>query len=262
MIEALQPYESMFNMTKILPGLGLGPHQIDKAQVAFYRQHGYLKVAALFSSGECDAILELAKGCANENYGALLNLDREIEEIRSVMKAPKIVSILETLQGAEVVGLQSQTIFKMPGSPFASQSWNVHQDNAYFQSADGVTLNCHIALADHDVENGCLFGYAGSHREGILLFEPTISHNAKPGENPGNKVPKEAIEKYAAAKVDFILKKGDVAFMEGNMFHGSYPNCSPDRARPVLTLCYITKGEHFEPGRTAKRVEISLRWDK
>jgi phytanoyl-CoA hydroxylase len=245
----------------ILPGLDLTPHRIDETQIESYRESGYLKIEGLFSPEECDAIQAITLESADENYGAILNLDRRVDEIRSVMKAPKIVSVLERLQGAEVVGLQSQAIFKVPGSPFASQAWNVHQDNAYFQSPDGAALNCHIALEDHDIENGCLFGYARSHKAGIVPFEPVISHNAKPGDNPGNKVPDEIVAKYEDSKVDFILQKGDTVFMEGNVFHGSYPNISKTRARPILTLCYITKGKHFEPGRTAKRREISLRWE-
>jgi ectoine hydroxylase-related dioxygenase (phytanoyl-CoA dioxygenase family) len=243
---------------KTLLTLDKTPYTADSGQLTHYREDGYLHVRGLFFEQECNTILEILLAHADEDRSPVLNLDREVSEVRSVMRAPKIVSILEVLQGREVVGLQSQIIFKEAGNPSSSQAWNVHQDNAYFCSPDGATLNCHIALDHHEVENGCLFGYAGSHREGVFPFEPTTSHNTKSGANSGNKVADEVIAKYAEAKVDFELEKGDVVFMHCNMLHGSYPNVSKERARPILTLCYISKGEYFEPGKTAKRKEIPL----
>jgi len=232
-------------------------YRLENKQILAYHETGFLTINKLFSAQECDDILKIVQQHADPNFSAILNLDRKVPELRKVMKSLKIVSILEALQQAEVVGLQTQAIFKEPRSPYASHAWNPHQDNAYFQSSDDAALNCHIILEDHDINNGCLYGFSGSHKEGIFPFTHTISYKAKANTNPGSSVSDEVIKKYSRNKVDFILKKGDVVFMHANTIHGSYPNLS-DRSRPILTMCYISKGEYFVPGKNAKRMEIPL----
>ena len=116
---------------------------LTQEEIRFYKDNGYLVVNVLFSPEECDRILEVCKSHADEKFSAILNLDREVPALRNVMKDPKIVQILVTLQGAEVVGLMSQVLFKEAGSPYAGQAWSPHQDNAYPKARDGayVTIN-------------------------------------------------------------------------------------------------------------------------
>lgn len=231
---------------------------LGKKQFDVYHDQGFLVVKNLFSDLECDDILKIIYQNADENFSTILNLDREEEEIRNVMKSQKIVPIIEDLQQAEVVGIQSQVVFKEPGSPYASYTWNPHQDNPYVQCRDGADLNCHIALVDHNIENGCLYGFSESHKEGAFPYESKISYGAKSGTNPGNKILDEILEKYKENYVDFFLEKGDTMFVHGNTIHGSHPNLSKTRARSILTLCYLNKGEFFVPGKNAKRVAIPL----
>lgn len=230
-------------------------YKLEREQIVAYHETGFLAVNKLFSAQECDDILGIVQQHADPNLSAILNLDRKVPEIRKIMKSPRIVSILETLLQGEVVGLQTQTIFKEPHTAYASHAWKPHQDNAYFKSPDGAALNCHILLEGHDKNNGCLYAFPGSHKEGTFPFTPTRSSN--PNTNPGSSVSDEVIKKYSRNKVDFALKKGDVVFMDANTIHGSYSNLS-DRSRPILTICYIRKGEYFVPGKNAKRMEIPL----
>ena len=209
----------------------------------------------VFSSAECGKLLETFEKHANRDYAAILNLDREIPEARAVMKDPKIVSILETLQGENVVGLMSQVLFKKAGSPYASQAWNPHQDNAYPQGKPGAYITINLFLADADPENGGMYIYPGSHREPLLPFEPVKSYREDLGANPGNivKVP----EKYK--KADLIVKKGGMLVLNGQVIHGSYPNRSKTRSRPLFSISYITEGSEFIPGKNANRMVIPLR---
>lgn len=234
---------------------------LKNEQIHTYHENGFITIKNLFSNQECKDLLGIMYQYADKDFSAILNLDRRVTEIRKIMKDPRIVSILSAIQQAEVVGLQTQIIFKEPQSPYALHAWNPHQDNAYFQSPDGATLNCHIALANHDIENGCLYGYSGSHKDGVFTFTPKISHKASPNSNPGNKVSEDVLERFKNNKRDFILKKGDTLFMDGNTIHGSYPNVSGSRPRPILTMCFITKGKPFVPGKNAKRMEIPLQDD-
>ena len=233
------------------PGLG----SFTPADIRVYKENGYLVVKDLFSSEECDRFLETAKSHADEKFSAILNLDRTVPALREVMKDPKIVQILEALQGAEVVGLMSQILFKEAGSPYASQAWNPHQDNAYPQAADGAYITINLFLRDADPENGGMYIYPGSHNEGTLPFEPTISYREKAGSNPGNpcKVPPQY------KRVDLVIPKGGMLIMNSNVIHGSHPNRSAARSRPLFSISYITKGEAFLPGNTAKREAIPLR---
>ena len=230
-------------------------HPLTQEEIRFYKDNGYLVVEGLFSPEECDNILAVCKSRADKDFSAILNPDREVPALRNVMKDPRIVHILELLQGAEVVGLMSQILFKEAGSPYATQAWNPHQDNAYPQARDGAYVTINLFLEDADPGNGGMYIYPGSHREGTLPFEPTISYREKTGSNPGNRI--QVPPQYKA--VDLIVPRGGMLIMNSNVVHGSYPNRSTTRSRPLFSISYITRGEKFIPGNSAKREEIPLR---
>jgi ectoine hydroxylase-related dioxygenase (phytanoyl-CoA dioxygenase family) len=192
-----------------------------------------------------------------------MNPDREFhkrgfveksEIIQSIIRNPIIVKILEILQGVEVCALMSQVLFKRVGTERSAQAWNPHQDNSYPRAKDGTYITINIFLSDADRENGCLYLYPGSHKEGLFPFEPVLSYHEKPGMNPGNNI-KHIPDRYV--KMDLLLKKGDVLIMNGNLVHGSYPNASSCRSRPLFSVSYINFGVPFWPGdpaRSDKRV--------
>lgn len=222
----------------------------------FYRDNGYLVVEGLFSAEECDLMFREFEKHADADYSAIANLDRQVPEIRNIMRKRRVVELLEYLQErGEIVGLMSQMLFKKTGTQYASQSWNPHQDNSYPQAAAGVYITVNIFLQDADLENGCMYIYPGSHIEGLLPFKPTISIHEPKGTNPGNTV--DVPDCYK--KADLIIKKGDMLVLHGNLIHGSYPNVSKTRSRPLFSISYISKGETFIPGRNANRMEIPLR---
>lgn len=229
-------------------------HSLTKEQIRSYHEEGYLIVENVFSSEECDFLLQLCEKHADKNYSAILNLDRRVSELRNLLKDPRLVAMLEAFEG-EVVGVMSQVLFKKVGSPYASQAWNPHQDNSYPQVEGGVYITINAYLADSDPENGGLYMFPGSHKAGLLPCAPTVSYREIPGTNPGNTV--QVPEKYKS--VDLRTRKGDVLFIHGLVVHGSYPNRSNSRSRPLLQLCYVTKGAKFIPGKNANRTVIPLK---
>jgi len=259
-------------------------YELSKEQKESYYKNGYLVASAVFSDDESGTILNRLYMHANKDFAAILNPDRPeyliaqiaqdfpahyplgkrvdcIEEaaetskiMRNVMKDSRIVSILETLQGKEVVGLQSQILFKQAGSPYASQAWEPHQDNSYIKS-QGHYITTNLFLQDADKENGTLYFYPGSHKEGLFPAEERKSYRENTGTNPGN-VAQMPVGKYE--KVDVNFKKGDLLVLHGNCVHGSYPNVSETRSRPLFSCSYITKGEEFFSGATARRKVIPL----
>lgn len=229
---------------------------ISKNDIAFYDIMGYLIVADILSSEECNNILRIYESHADENFSQILNLDRErVREIRDLMRHPGIVSTLDRLQRWEVDAIQSIILFKRAGSRYSTQAWNPHQDNSYPQGPYPSYITANIFLADADRKNGCMYLYPGSHREPLLPFVETLSYKEPVGTNPGNKV--EVPEEYLDKKVDLAIKKGSMLVLNGHLIHGSYPNNSK-RSRPLCSISYITKGVEFILGKNAKRMRIDV----
>ena len=213
-------------------------------QIKFYRKNSYLIVQDIFTNKESIMFNQFIRRHANKDFAAIVNPDRyeqlaeqderpksdvRLEEIKEtvaqsiqILKNPKIVSILETLQEKEVVGLSTQFIFKEAHSAYSSQAWKPHQDSMYPGDKNGQYITSNWFLRGADVENG--------------------------------KIPKEYFDK----KVDVIIPKNSVLFLHGHCIHGSYSNNS-DRSRPWFSCCYISKGEKYHVGTNAQRKEIELR---
>jgi ectoine hydroxylase-related dioxygenase (phytanoyl-CoA dioxygenase family) len=231
-------------------------YELGKSQYDFYHKNGYIVIDNLFSNVECDRIYDLFCDHADADFSAILNLDREVKELQLVMKMPKVVSIIEALFDSEAYGLMTQMLFKQVGSSYANQSWTVHQDNAYHQNQNGATLTINISCKDSDVQTGTLYVFPGTHKEGIMPFKPKESFREKKGASPGNTL--ILPNKYQDKKTDVIMKKGDMLILHGNCAHGSYPNISTTRSRPLYSITYIKKGESFVVGKNANRKEFAL----
>jgi len=247
-------------------------------QINFYKENGYLIVSNIFTDQEAKKYNQYMRRHANKDFAAIVNPDRyeelytqdervksdlTVEEIAEtsefsqyIMKHPTIVSILETLQGREVVGLSSQFIFKEAYSPYCTQAWRPHQDGWYVADRNGEYITTNWFLRDANVENGTIYVYAGSHKAGLKNALPQKSFREDTNSNPGSKctIPEEFIDK----KTDVIIPKNSVVFLHGHCIHGSYSNNS-NRSRPWHSCCYISKGEEYLIGKNAKRRDIPLR---
>ena len=234
------------------------PIVLSKVEIAFYHRFGYLSVDNIYRPEECDAINAKIESHADADFSAIMNLDRESESMRSIMRKWRVVTILEELQGHEVVGLMSQVLFKKAGSKYAMQAWNPHQDNAYPKAEHGAYITINIFLDDASRGNGSLYVYAGSHKEGLLDARPTVSFHEASGANPGKVIHDSTrYEKYP--RIDLIFKKGSMLVLHGDLVHGSHPNLSPYRSRPLFSVSYISRGVPFWSGKNAKREVIELR---
>jgi len=259
---------------------------ITQEQYDFYWKNGYLILKDVLTLEECDFAYAQIRQYADKNFAAIMNPDRpefliaqsfgnkkreellgkKVEYInkahqvaalmRSIMKNPKAVSALEDLQRREVAGLMTQMLFKEAGSPYASQAWEPHQDNAYPRNSNGQYITTNFFFEAARKENGSLYVYPGSHLEGLMECETRASYRETIGKNPGNTISEKILAKYD--KIDVEFEKGDMLVLNGNCVHGSYPNVS-DRSRPFLSCSYISRGEIFISGKNAQRKEILLR---
>ena len=258
MLKTQKKTEDTQRLTPLEPMWHMYPDQMQ-----FYRDNGFLVVENLFSDKECDALLDVLLKHADKNYSALIQMHLDLpdkkdrEAIVSFMKDRRIVDILEHIQGTEIDGLMTQMLFKYPGTPYAHQAWSPHQDNSYPQAVGESFITINLSLKDADKENGCLYLYSGSHKEGLLPFTPRPSYREKPGTNPGNSVLLPS--KYKGKESVVYVRKGGMLILNGNMVHGSYPNMTKDRPRPIIQMTYANKGVEFISGKNAKRERISLR---
>lgn len=250
-------------------------------QVKFYDENGFLIVENVLAGDECDKAVDVFDGhrikIGDEDYKGIMNLDRADYWLgvygpnerwvhtyvkQMLVKHPAVVTGLEILQRRNVgcvVNLQSMFLFKKAGSPYAGQAWNPHQDNVYPRAEQGAYITANLVFSDQDKENGCMFIYPGSHVEPLLEAEFVNSFQEKPGQNPGHDVTKSLPDRYRNKKIDIPMKRGSVLFLHGHCIHGSYPNISPNRDRPMLLIPYITNGYKFIAGNTGKRKELPIR---
>lgn len=236
-------------------------HELRLGWEDFFHKNGFVVITNIFSSSECEEFLVALKKHAEPGFPTIHNIERdfpegrELKEVELVVKNKIIVSMMDVICGSEVVALQNQILFKEAGSPYAMQAWNPHQDNSYPQTPNGEYTTTNIFLADADPENGGMYLYPGSHKEGLLPFEPTISYREKPGSNPGNtvKIPPQY------KKLDLRVKNGDMLILHGHVIHGSYPNISKTRSRPLFSVSYLPRGIKFLKGKNNNRREIEVR---
>ena len=256
---------------------------LNSNQLSFYKENGYLVVADVLNLTECQKALSVFQKHAelinDTEFKAIMNLDRPEEwshlykpeqqwihnYIREeLLKNRSVVTMLEALQEVsygEVVLMQSMFLFKKANTAYNEQAWLPHQDGIYHGSPVGGTLTANIIFADQDKENGGMFIYPGSHKEGFLEPEKKNSFHEGRGNRPGHDLTNNPVfkEKYAGKEENLVMRAGSVLFLHGCVIHGSYPNISKDRDRPMLLSPYKTRGLPFIPGNVGKRKEIPTR---
>jgi ectoine hydroxylase-related dioxygenase (phytanoyl-CoA dioxygenase family) len=172
--------------------------------------------------------------------------------IRNLLKDKRIVSTLEKLYNDKFVGLSTHMIWKKPGTKNANQAWNPHQDNSYGQNPNAKLLTINLFLDEVNIENGAIYNYPGSHKEGLLEtnWEKSYADSSKPGKFC------EVPSKYF--KKDIVAPKGTLYIQHGNLIHGSYGNTTNYTTRGMFSATYITKNENFVKGNEAFRKKIKL----
>lgn len=226
-----------------------------------YEQHGFVHVPGVFDQDELDAmrgaidgIVERAQlvgrdddhtwdGARSEAGGEALrlaawhNVEYHDAAFTRAILHPRMVDVLTSLLGPDVVLHHSKMLVKPPGTgaPFP-----MHQDHPYFPHEQHSMVAASVHLDDADEANGCLYLVPGSHREGPMQHEGSWQLDA--AEFPlevGTPVP---------------AKAGDVVFFNYLTVHGSGVNRS-DRIRRNVLFQYAAAGdrptllEHVDWGR-------------
>ena len=117
----------------------------------------------------------------------------------------------------------------------------------------------YIALDEHTSENGTLFVFEGSHKEGLLPTEDIINNHLNHKRRIKYNSIKEVSNKYKQKAV--ILKPGQAILFNHLLVHGSPTNCSPFRRRAMLLQFRISdkiKDESLFNKEVEKRKQFVL----
>lgn len=228
----------------------------EKAALASFHEHGFHAEYNFIDANACDELIkasEQLQNAKNGEYRPTLNPHLESEKFLSVMREPKLISLIEKIVGGKVSGLQTQFFFGKPGN----SGFAIHQDNFFVeaQPAD-CFVSTWLALTDVSKENGTIFLYPGAHKEGLLPVRK-LSGGAGVGQEYNARNEETVIpEKYQPVTVE--VPKGTLIFLHSLVPHGSFDNTSKDKWRQVMLNNYIKQNIPFRPGNSAKRKEIPV----
>jgi phytanoyl-CoA hydroxylase len=245
---------------------------LSEAQVAQFREIGFLKGGRVYRDAEADALRahlgEVMEGRSEAQPEANRNMkgreDQVVVQIVNIWEAddlfrehlyhPEICAMVGQLIGTDTLRVWHDQIQYKPPKVGGSTDW--HQDHPYWpilQPADLVSA--WVALDDASIENGCMSMVARSHRWGP-------HKGGTIGTNPDDFSPTPDLSLLPAGeKVEIVpceVKKGEVMFHHCLTWHGSPPNRS-ERGRPAIAVHYMPGYTRYVPsGRhlVEHRVEV------
>lgn len=220
---------------------------ITDADLARYREQGYLAVRQAFTPEEIEAglagLLHLIDGGNPDFTGVLFERDAQHllptlrpEEKQDVVRKlmwfveydarlkalsahPALLSVLERLIGGETTMFQDMALLKPPGVG-REKPW--HQDKAFFTiSLTAPVVGVWIALDPATAENGCMHVIPGSHLEG-----PVIHFRRRDWQICDSDVQR-------TRDVLVPLPPGGLLFFDGLIHHGTPANRTNLRRRAV-----------------------------
>ena len=225
---------------------------VDAAQIASYRENGFVQVNDVLSPPEVTALrAEIDQiyasdfggihtaGGKGSAYGKVLdqrvNIWRDNAVVRAFVLQPRLAEVARQLAGVRAVRLwHDQALLKQPGD---SRPTPWHQDLPYWPMQEPGALSCWIALNDVDEQNGAMSFVPGSQRAGRL---PGI--NLVDPEDLFAMVPKGALS--GTRIVQSRLRAGSCTFHHGLCFHAAGANhtATPRRA---MVIIYMPDGTTF-----------------
>ena len=226
---------------------------LSQEDVAFFHEHGYLRIQQVFTPDEIDAMADeldwqietwAGKGPGWSGDWRRVYMSADIE------KRSKLVALHDlhrysktwcdavthpTLSGAmaDLIGpnveLHHTTLHAKP--PETGHPFPMHQDWAFYQHENGRYVDCLIHLDDTNDNNGCIRFLDGSHQGGarqhVVKFpdgSPCTPHLPTADWHLEDTVPVPA-------------KRGDVVAFSIHMIHGSRINSS-DAIRRLVRVGY------------------------
>jgi ectoine hydroxylase-related dioxygenase (phytanoyl-CoA dioxygenase family) len=172
-------------------------------------------------------------------------LHRKLEMHERFMLHPRVLDVLESLIGPDLLALQTMLFLKPPGKP--GQGW--HQDTYYIPTHPDTLCGAWIAIDDVDEENGAMWFAQGSQNEPVYPPRNDFGYGQRDLENitevSGVSNPNDEQNDLSrvASRYPNVLapaKAGDVVFFGGHILHRSKKNFSSTRLRRSFVSHYCS----------------------
>lgn len=219
---------------------------ITQEHVQAYQEQGYVILRGLFSADEVatytkhfmdlresgtypgdSAGIDIGSDDPLKKYPRMIHMHRWDEISMKWMIDERLNAAMTALLEREPFAVQTMLYFK----PAGARGQALHQDQSYLQVQPGTCMAAWLALDDCDEENGCLQMVPGSHEWPLLcLTDADIEQSFT---EVTVDLPK------GSEPAPLLMKAGDVAFFNGQVVHGSFPNTTADRFRRALIGHYI-----------------------
>ncbi|MGC8783913.1 MAG: phytanoyl-CoA dioxygenase family protein [Armatimonadota bacterium] len=206
-------------------------------QVAFYKEHGYLKFGRIFTREELDTLREHV-----DQMIASLPPGKRPEELDvphfedawlfRYLAHPRVLDVIECFLGPDIVLWSSHFIAK-PGGDGKAVPW--HTDGDYWgnrlEPMEVITL--WLAVDESTRENGCMRVIPGSHR-----WQHPGREAYRPVDTTTHVFSTELQNVDESQAVDIELAIGECSFHDAWTVHASAPNHSSKR-RCGYTMRYM-----------------------
>jgi non-heme Fe2+,alpha-ketoglutarate-dependent halogenase len=214
------------------------PKVLTEQQIEQYRQEGFLAPIDVMSedqAGDYAARLQAAE----RDYPQELNAENRNNAhlsfgfLDELAHHPVILDAVEDLIGPDFSLWGSVLFIKEPQSSHFV-SW--HQDATYMGITPHDFVTPWLALTPSNLEAGCMSMILGSHRGAIRAHEDTFANDNIL--TRGQKI----ADVDEAAKVDLILRPGQMSLHHARVIHASQPNRSTRRRIGLALQAYMPSG--------------------
>ena len=247
---------------------------LAEEQVAFYHEHGYLHLPAVFAADEIAAMAAeldwMIDTWASKGPGwsgpwrrvympaavekrsrlvALHDLHRYSKAWCDAVTHPALTAAIAHLIGPNVE-LHHTTLHAKP--PESGHPFPLHQDWAFYQHENGRYVDCLIHLDDTADDNGCIRFLDGSHKGGAREH---VVRNAD-GSPCTPHLPTDSWR--LADTVPVVAQRGDVVAFSIHAIHGSRINTT-SRMRRIVRVGYRDPANAQTAGQSLGRPGLMVR---
>jgi len=257
------------------------PYRVSVQEYLNFKQNGFLAVRGLVSPEEVAELRQhtedLMQGKLPEQntphgleapppnlspaekaafYVRIHMLHRKLELHEHYMLQPRVLDVLQALNGPDVLAMQTMLFLKPPGKE--GQGW--HQDTYYIPTHPDTLIGAWIAIDDCDEYNGAMWFATGSQNEpvypdkGGTWFGQKELNDIKFVENVSDMDDSRNGLAPIANKYNQVLvpaKAGDVVFFAGHVMHRSKPNITKDKFRRAFVSHYCNARSFTQWGADA-----------
>jgi len=257
-----------------LSGATQAPLSLLPEQVAFYQEHGYLRIPQVYSSAQVDVLEHelnyLLGRWASDGMGwtgpwrkvymdeatekkskliAMHDLQLYSSAWNAAVNQPRLCDALVDLIGPNIE-LHHTTLHAKP--PETGHPFPMHQDWAFYKHTNDRYIDVLVHLDDTSAENGEIRFLDGSHRFGAL--EHVVRTPEGEGCTPHLPTDRWKLEDTVAVPA----RRGDVVLFNIHTIHGSYINRT-DRIRRLVRLGYRDPENAQIEGQSSDRLGPMVR---